>query len=695
MAFSKESFVDGYIAEVKENIDSINSLFVALKNDSSNKSVLKEILRKLHTIKGASRMLDFVQVEQLSHNLEDVFKSLDESKIEFSTNILKLSFKITEIIEECLACITEGTEHGSIAIWLDLCQKAAVGFFFDIDEIQNEMETSASVTSEISTDEENVESFDNISSVRIEISRINGIIESYDNLIMKQFRLKHQIELLEKKLQNRDAERIYEVPRLLKEELISAENSIFDTQRDLFALRMLPLEIILDPLRKQIEKESIKSSKQVKVDIPHTTFMLDKVILEQLKNILLHLVRNSLDHGIETPEVRSALGKNATGTISIHETQISNRIVITVSDDGAGINYAKIRERAASLYMNMHSEIETLQDSDLQQFLFMPGFSTASKASETSGRGMGLDIVRSSMEKIKGKIKIETKKNEGTSFELTIPLSLASQRGLFVVTGNTKVMIPSHYISEIITSTEDKIVNMQNRLFINTKSRNIPLYYLSSILEIDRQSKINCVIIVEYLETRMAIVVDSIQQNENVIINPLPRCLKNLSSMQGVVYDENYAIIPILDIPTIMQKMRELVFYDTKKNQARTTKSQKHILVVDDSSTTRQIEQAIFQADGYIVDTASDGIEALEKLRNKNIDAIITDINMPRMDGMILLSNIRRNPRYEHIPVIIVSGAYDKYAKKQFMEAGAQAYIVKSDFQRGNLLDTVKELLND
>ncbi|WP_407396700.1 response regulator [Treponema sp.] len=698
MAFSRENFVDGYVAEVREHIDSITSHIISLKNNPEEKKEhITEILRHLHTIKGASRMLDFLQMEQISHALESVFKSIQETTVELSTNIFKLSFRITEFLEIIISEIAENGDTKAIAdSIIETCERAASGFFFEPDKIT--IQDSDDDDFEMDEWEQNfttTSSFDKINSVRIDIDRINSIIHEYDNLIIKQFRLKHQIEALEKRLADRNADRLYEVPRQLHEELLSTESSIFETQHQIFALRMLPLEMVLVPLKKEIEKEALALSKDIITDIPTTSFMLDKVILEQLRTILLHLVRNSLDHGIEDEDTRSKLGKNKKGLIAIHASQVSNRILITVQDDGCGIQYDKIREQAIQLNSIRREEISAMPDKDLQQYLFMPGFTTSEQTTEISGRGIGLDVVRSAMEKIKGKIRISTKANEGTTFELSIPLTLATQRGLFVVSGSTKVMIPSHYIHEVITTSGENILTMQNQHFINIHNKIIPLHFLSSILGTGQEKNISNVIVVEYLETKMAIVVDSIKQNENVIITPLPECLQKMNSLQGVVYDENYSIIPIIDIPCIMQKMRELVSYDTKKYASMNMKKTRTVLIVDDSATTRQIEQAIFEADGYSVETAIDGVDAIEKLRKKNVDIVVTDISMPRMDGKTLLSNIRRMENIGNIPVIVVSGAYDIYSKKQFMDLGAQAFIVKSDFQRGNLLDTVKELLDE
>ncbi|MBO7638336.1 MAG: response regulator, partial [Treponema sp.] len=439
----------------------------------------------------------------------------------------------------------------------------------------------------------------------------------------------------------------------------------------------------------------LKLKKSIELDIPKTEFLLDKAVLENLKGILLHLIRNSMDHGIEFPEERKAMGKPERGHINVFAQQNSNHIIIHVIDDGRGIQYEKIRKKAIELFPNDQKEIEKMSHKELEQYLYISGLTTADKTTELSGRGIGLDAVRADMEKIKGRIKIKSKENEGTSFELTIPLSLATQQGLFVHTGNMKLMIPSNYIAEIANVEESDITVIQGQSYISLHNMLIPLYFLSSIIGGEQNEITSSVIVVEYLETQIAIVADSIDQYETVVVNPLPPVMQKLEAVQGVVYDENYAIIPILNIPDIMRRLRRLLAYDIKKYQIKNQRHNFTILVVDDSSTTRQIEQAIFETDGYMVETAVDGIDALEILKTKHVDAIVTDIKMPRMDGIVFLSNIRRLPEFDNIPIVVVSGVYDPETKERFIDAGAQAFIVKSEFQRGNLLQAVKELLGE
>lgn len=696
--FSKDAFVEGFITETGEHLDAINTGIISLKNDPKNKDTLAGILRDLHTIKGTSRMLGFPVIEQVSHGLEDVFKGIREEKYELSDHIVQLTFATSDCIQRALELIkAQGNDTMDVTAFTETYKTASQGLFFSVDPLielnkgVSENEEGAEEGSVFGSDE----SLEKITSIRIDISRINEVIRSIDSLIIRQFRLKHQIEEFEKKLNEEGGKNIREVPKQLKEDLALAESAVFDAQHQILDLRMLPLNIVLTPLRKEIESEALQLQKNVHFDIPDTDFMLDKVVLEQLRDILLHLVRNSLDHGIETAEARAASGKKEQGTISIHTQQVSNYIKIIVSDDGTGIDYEKVREKAMRLYPNQQKEISSMGEKELQQYLFMSGFSTRDQANAMSGRGVGLDVVRISMEKIKGKIHLYSQKGKGTTFELTIPLSLATQQGLFIHAGGMKFMVPSHYIREIVDIESSTLTVMQGQLFLGLHGQLIPAYYLSSILGNDHTDQATSIIVAEYLETQMAIVVDSIEQYENVVVTPLPVLMRGMNALQGVVYDENYAIIPILNIPDTMQKLKGLLSYEIKKYRTKNEKKVYTILIVDDSATTRQIEQTIFESSGYIVETAVDGIDAIEKLKAKHIDAIITDISMPRMDGTILLSNIRRMEEYAGTPVIVVSGAYDPEAKQQFIEAGAQAFIVKSEFQRGNLLQAVKELLGE
>ncbi|MBQ3800235.1 MAG: response regulator, partial [Treponema sp.] len=682
--FSKDDFVKEFISETGENLDTINDSIIKLKNDDGDKDNLTVILRCLHTIKGTARMLSYPTIEKISHGLEDVYKGLREGKYRLSDRIVQLTFRTCDIIKGCLQRILMDEDDGvDTDALMDVYAKASEGLFFSLEDLD-------SGVTELVQDEPQ-EDLGSITSIRIPIEKINAILKSVDDIITKQFSFKKQLDDL---CQQRPDMRMADFPNQMKEDVLRIEQSVLAAQHQILDLRLLPLDIILTPLKRQIESEAIKSGKGIKLDIPPASFMLDKFILERLRDILLHLVRNSIDHGIESREERAAAGKDETGQISVIARQMSNHLLIQVSDDGRGINWEKIREKAMRLYPLDAESIKKESENELQQYLYAPGFSTLSTPTLLSGRGMGLDIVRSSVESIKGRIRLTSKKNEGTTFELTIPLTVATQEGLFIRSGDMKFMLPAEYVLELVDNENVPKTMIQDQTFIKLGDRLIPVYNLSSILGSGKSAPSFHIVVVEYLESCIGIMVDSVDQYENLVMSPLPKIMQSMRSLRGIVFDENYSIIPVLNIPDIIQRLKKLVAYDLKKSRVKGMKKTYSVLVVDDSSTTREIEAAIFESSGYAVETAVDGVDALNKLNEKHIDAVITDIAMPRMDGIMLLSNIRRQEQYNGMPVIVVSGAYDPEARKQFLDAGAQAFIVKSDFQRGNLLQAVEELLN-
>ena len=351
------------------------------------------------------------------------------------------------------------------------------------------------------------------------------------------------------------------------------------------------------------------------------------------------------------------------------------------------------------IYPERADEIAEMNEKYLQQFLFVSGFSTASKQSMISGRGVGLDSVRTSMDKLKGRIRVRSTKNQGSTFELSLPLSLATQEGLFLQSGGTKFLVLSHYVTEIITEADSELIQLQHGTFLPLRNDLLPVYDASLILGkkgIKQKNKgKNSIVVVEYLEKRIGIMVDNIVNYMTVVVKPLPNVLKKFSAVQGVVFDENYNIIPLIHVPDLMHRMNALKEYEVKSFEVDHSKPEYFVLVADDSHTTRQIEKIILEAEGYNVTIACDGIDALEKLKNQRFDILITDIKMPRMDGIVLIENIRRMELTKNLPVIVISSVFEEETLAKVKEAGAQGYIVKSDFERGNLVAKVKELLDE
>ncbi len=702
MAHNSSDVIESYTSETGELLNTVRQNMVVLLKNSKNidTQALTELLRALHTIKGNSRILEFNTIEKLSHSLEDVCKGIKDSKVKVTDRLYKLVILVADKIDTCLKNISRfGRDEGNVTIYLSYCDKIASGELIDVNQMVQDINREENANP---TEEGDIETSDGtvsgVQSIRIKLERINEIISSYDGLITREFRLKHQLDNLREIEEQTGSTEISKIRKQLATDIEALETTIFSVQQQIFDLRMLPLSIVLDPLQNAIERDAITLGKEVKCAIVNASVALDKVILEQLNDILTHLIRNALDHGIEAPEARKLAGKPEHGTITISCSQDSNHVELRIEDDGQGIDFQKVRAKAIANYAEKTEEIQKMSEKELSSFLFMSGFSTKEKVSAFSGRGVGLDVVRTNIEKIKGRVRVESKAGKGTTFILTFPLSLATLQGLFVFSGGRKLLIPSQYVVDIVYRNKKQFVSLQNQSYLQLNGELIPLYSLGSLFDRNEETEEktdNCnIVIAEYMEQKVGIMVDIVQRYVSLAVKPLPACFENFSILQGIVFDEHYAIVPILYLPDIITRFKALRGYDIKKYEAKTRKPIHRILVCDDSATTRQIEKTILEKAGFMVDTASDGIEGLEQMKEKRFDIIISDIEMPRMDGAVFLDNIRRNNTYKKVPVIIVSSLHDEKTISTFKAAGANAIMNKSEFKRDVVISTIKELLN-
>lgn len=698
MAKVSSDIIESFTAEVHELLALSRKDIIALKAAQIDEETLSRLLRNLHTIKGNARMLEFSTIEKLAHAVEDIYKSVKDGKIKTTDRLITLVCAVADKIDECVVSITKkGTDEKDIELYLQYCDKLAAGELIDIESFVSEIKKHEQNIEDNEEDELN-ENVSEIQSIRIKLSRVNEIITAFDTMITREFHLKHQLDELQKYEEATKNHELAKIRKQFESDIYALESSIFSVQEQVFNLRMLPISIVLNPLENAIALESINLKKKVKCEIPATDIAIDKVILEELGDILMHLVRNALDHGIETPKERKAAGKPETGTISITCLREAKHIELKISDDGRGLNYPKIREKAIKLYPERTEEITNMGDRELSQFLFQSGFSTKDNVTELSGRGVGLDVVWSTVEKIKGRIKIESEAGKGTSFILYFPLSLSTLQGLFVYSNKDKYLISSQHVIDIIYRKKSEYVTLQNQSYIRLEGQLIPCYSLSSLF--DEQKKTDnydadSILIAEYMEQRIGIVVDQVQQFVSLVVKPLPKAFKNFSILQGIVFDEHYDIVPILHVPDILKKFKSLRGYDIKKYEAATKKRVQHILIVDDSETTRQIEKSILENVDFVVDEAVDGIDALEKAKAKQYDLILTDKDMPRMTGLVLLDNLRRMEQYKDVPVVIVSADQSPKTIADFKALGANEVITKGNFERGKLINTIKALLKD
>lgn len=693
MNLDKKLFIADFVSETREILDALDDLSIQASKQQRNSGSLTEMLRLLHTLKGSARMLEFPQIESVVNQEESLLKLIQHNQTEIPVKIIQLLLAISSVLHGVTAEIEKGSD-GSFSTY-DTIMENLGRALDDEDFITDFSRTGAPAESggpEQALPEEDLSFLQSAQTIKVKVSQIDDILQSVDKLVMRQIKLKNELTFL------KDRDKDYHEYQEVLENIAVLEKQSTDIQKSIISLRMLPFDMILQPIKRSVVSEALKLKKNVEFNIPHSEITIDRTILEKIPAILIHLVRNAIDHGIEPAEERLRLGKPAAGSITVSVAQASSRISVTVKDDGQGIDYERIRQKATALYPEREKEIAAEDKNGLLQYIFSPGFSTKDTPTELSGRGIGLDVVRTEMDKLKGKISVRSEAGKGTEFELSLPASLATQDGMFVSVSDNSYLILSHYIREILSVRKSDFLRMQHGPVLNVNNELVPVYDFDIINENSNkkarlEDKVS-VIILEYLNKKIGMTVDQILHYGTVVIKPLPPLLKDFNALQGIVFDENYRIIPVLNIPDILRRFKVVNIYDVKNLEVHKMHKIHSILVVDDSHTTRHIEKIILEAENYNVTTAVDGIDALEKMKQHEFDLVVTDVKMPRMDGFVLIHNMRHMEELKHIPVIVISSVFESDTEEKIRKLGAQGYIVKSDFERENLTAKVKELLH-
>ncbi|WP_461248264.1 response regulator, partial [Treponema sp. R6D11] len=337
---------------------------------------------------------------------------------------------------------------------------------------------------------------------------------------------------------------------------------------------------------------------------------------------------------------------------------------IIISDDGCGIDIEKIRKKIVKERLIDETAAANLTKEELIDFIFQSGFSTSEKTSNISGRGVGMDVVRDSIEALKGSIVVDSVQGEGSKFTIMVPLSIASLMGVPIECNGMKFIIPASFIEVIMLIKRDEIIITEDRLEVKYNDRIIKLYYLNQILQIkdnpvDDEDSIFIVIIRSY-EDEAALAVNNIYNMKSVILKTMPNFMKNMNVFSGIVLNEEYEMVSVLHIPTVIKMAKHIKIPEYKRLSDEIQKNRKSVLVVDDSLPTREIEKEILLSEGYIVDAAADGEEALNAARSKHYDLICTDLNMPVMDGFTLIQNLKNEESLSNIPIIVISSKDDK-----------------------------------
>jgi two-component system chemotaxis sensor kinase CheA len=491
-------------------------------------------------------------------------------------------------------------------------------------------------------------------------------------------------------------QRIYKQMRGSSSRLGLLSESLQDQVR---TLRLVPLASLLRPLARSVRDIAQDLSKKVEYEVVGDEIEMDRPVLEGIKDPLMHLLRNAIDHGIETPEERRAKGKSEIGRISITVSSTGNRIQLAVRDDGAGISMEKISAAAVRKKLLTAAEVAVLSPQQTLELIFRPGFSSREIITNISGRGVGLDVVLSNLNSLKGSVQIETVEGAGTCFILGLPVTLSTDRGLMVRAGGAEFAIPSVSVVRVMDVDASELVDIEAMPAIVMEGKAVPVRDMSAVLELGQpqaslQGRLPVVVLSNGWQS-VALLVDEIVGERECVVKRLKAPLISIRNVIGGTLSGSGKVVIVLnpaDLVTSALRM-DAGWRVQVQAQNRVAAVTPHVLVVDDSITTRTLEKSILESQGFRVSIAVDGRLGWEALQKEKFDLVVTDVEMPVMNGFELAERIKRSERYRDIPVVIVTSLASEADRRRGIEVGADAYIVKGQFETKVLLDVINQLI--
>ena len=476
---------------------------------------------------------------------------------------------------------------------------------------------------------------------------------------------------------------------------------IDELQAKIKEIKMLPLSTIFEGFPRMMRDIASQQGKEVNLEISGEETELDKKVLEGIKSSLIHILRNCIDHGIEEPGTRVSLGKPKYGTIKVSAFHEADNVVIVIEDDGKGMDIDQIKQTALNKRLVSSDQLEEMTEKEILNIVFMNGYSTSAIITDVSGRGIGLDIVMRDIKNLKSRVILDTEKNKGTKFTLVLPLTIAIIQVLLVKIQKMLFALPMLSIAESLKVNMEDISTIEGKMAIQVWEHTVPLVRLNEVLELpptrDGEGKTNDTmpaVIATSLDKRVGFLVDEIVGEEKVFIKSLGKHLGKVKNVSGASILGTGEMVVILDIADLIANSALSHPAVTSRRPAPIEKhKKKRILVVEDAFSTRELEKSILEAQGYLVDTAVDGLDALDRMTGAKYDLIVCDIEMPRMDGFELCETFKKNEEYKDIPVVMVTALEKEKDKRRGIEVGAAAYIVKSAFEQTDLLDTIERLI--
>jgi two-component system chemotaxis sensor kinase CheA len=695
----KNKYVEIFIREAEEHLELLRKGFLSLEKEGVDEERLNELLRSAHTLKGSANMVDLVELAGVAHRMEDLLKELQSGELEFSSDLIDVFLVATDAIEALMAQAQSG---GGISVNVDTVVKA--------------LESGAISEEHVETDAPDYQGTERRTSVRASVERLDQLVNRVGEILLSQkamdarqqqmTNLLQQLDSSVSLLQTGDGHAL----KSLRSNMVGLINDFErdrlqlgyqaeDVYQRTMELRLLPLASTTDEFERSLRSLARNLKKEVNFVVQGQDVELDRNMLDAIKPILLHVLNNAVDHGVEDPDTRVRLGKPKAGQVTLHAQYEGSFIEIAVQDDGRGLDPEKIRATAVKRGVLSAEAAAAMSDDAVIYLVFEPGFSTREFITDVSGRGVGLDVVKANLDQVNGNLSLHSEIGVGTKLTLRLPLSMAIFTGLMAECCGETYIFPQHYVAEVLRLSPKDILEEMGREVVRLREASVPLSSLSRFLEQEQEARVSqrlTVLVLSFRQQTMGLLVDRTLGLQEVVVKDLGCQLKSLEYFSGstILGDGTPAlIVSVSDLFAASQDRKPLRLRQTYEKEQSASKRGR-ILVVDDSITTRTMEKNILETNNYEVVVAVSGFDALEKLANGSFDLMVSDVEMPGMTGFELTKKVRQREDTRDLPVIIVTSLASDDHRRQGMEAGAQAYIVKGSFKQGVLLDTVETLIS-
>jgi two-component system chemotaxis sensor kinase CheA len=719
-------FVAKFAEEGRDRLKALGAALLRLEQSPGAVDAMGEAMREAHSIKGSALMLGFGDIAQIAHQLEDLFVAAkgnpslwdgDAFDIVFSA-VDQMATRIDQLARGQLQAVQVGAICAKLAAVLEAGSDPRTG-----TKNVNNLGPSAQMGS-------NPGARAIRQSLRVPVEKLDRLAHLAPEMVvqsLKAFERHTELRRLERVLSHlRDrvrearitpesaeadrgqqlaeyADALDAITRRMREFLINFSDDRVrlnliteELRQNVIELTMLPVGSVFDAFPRAVRDLARGFNKEIELTVRGRETELDKKIIEQIAEPLIHLIRNAVDHGIETPEDRRRIGKPPEGQLLLSAEQQGNRVLITLKDDGCGIDPKRLRAVAIQRQIAGAAEIDRWSDEQLFDLIFQPGFSTRESATDVSGRGVGMDVVKSAVERLGGAVRVQSELEKGTTVTLNLPLSLALLRVVLLEAGDELFALPTAAIRRILQVSTAETGHLQQGPVAEVDGESIPLTALSAMLKVPagQAHARQTVLVAEGSDGRFGITVDAVHQEQELVFKELRGPLRNQRTFTGAALLGNGDIVPILDVNALFElASRAPAGEAAPAAQRRAAPRVSRVLVVDDSLVAGELQKNILMTAGYESEIAGDGVEALECLRDKDWDLVIADVDMPRMNGFELTERIRADDHLRDVPVIIVTSRDTVDDRRRGFEVGADAYVLKREFDQSQLLDTVRRLI--